>query len=375
MKKNICLILVLTMLLSLCAACGNTAPQESPAPAEESDTITITDHGDNVVTLPKNIERIAIVGIYPLASVISVFFNSADKLVAIPKQSMSAAQNGLLGQVYPEILNAQTECVSGDTVNTEELMSLNPDVVFYSDSDTAIGESLRAAGFNAVAVSVNKWHYDCIETLNNWIALLDEIFPDSDKSEAVQNKSEEIYSLVQERVSTLSDEEKARVFVLFQYTDSNMLTSGQNFFGQWWCDAIGAVNVANELEKDNASPVNMEQVYAWNPDVILVTNFTQAMPDDLYNSTVGSDDWSGISAIQNNKVYKLPLGLYRSYTPGADVPVSLIYIAKTVYPDLFEDIDVTAIAKEYYSEVFGLNLTDEQIESIFKPVSAAASGF
>ena len=37
----------------------------------------------------------------------------------------------------------------------------------------------------------------------------------------------------------------------------------------------------------------------------------------------------------------------------------------------FDDIDVTAEAKEYYKNVFGLELSDEQIESIFNPVSSA----
>ena len=317
----------------------------------------------------------AVCGIYPLPSVLTVFFGSAEKIVAMPKQSMAAAQNGLLGQLYPEILNAQTECVSGDQINTEELLKLKPDVVFYSASDSATGETLKNAGFTCVAVSVNKWHYNCIETLNNWISLLSEMFPEDDKAAAVEKYSSETYDMIQERVSSLSDAERARVFVLFQYSDTNMLTSGKNFFGQWWCDAIGAVNVAEELTDDNSVAVSMEQVYAWNPGVILVTNFTQAQPDDLYNNTVGTDDWSGISAVQSKRVYKMPLGMYRSYTPGADTPITLMWLAKTVYPDLFKDIDVTAKAKAYYKDVFGVELTDAQAESIFAPVSAAAAGF
>ena len=42
------------------------------------------------------------------------------------------------------------------------------------------------------------------------------------------------------------------------------------------------------LKKDNAVPVNMEQIYKYNPDIIFVTNFTQAQPEDLYNNTIGS---------------------------------------------------------------------------------------
>ena len=200
------------------------------------------------------------------------------------------------------------------------------------------------------------------------------MFPKDAKSDAVEKYSNEVYDLINERVSTLSDEQRARVFFIYQYTDTMLASSGAKFFGQWWCDAVGAINVAQELTTDNSVEVNMEQVYAWNPDTIVVTNFTAAQPEDLMNNTIGNYDWSTVAAIQNGRVFKMPLGMYRSYTPGADTPVTLLWLAKSVYPELFEDIDITERARSYYKDVFGVELTDEQIASIFTPTSAAAGG-
>ena len=376
MKKTISLLLALLFLLSA-AGCSNTqddtqGPGDTNPP--ESDVITVTDHLDNQVTVPADIERIAVVGVWPLPSVLTIFFNSAEKIVGMPEASLTAAQNGLLGELYPEILNAKTDFINGDDVNLEELMLLEPDVVFYNAANPAVGEKLTDAGFAAVAVSVNKWDYDCIETLNNWIELFSAMFPKDAKSDAVEKYSNEVYDLISERVSTLSDEQRARVFFIYQYTDTMLASSGAKFFGQWWCDAVGAVNVAQELTTDNSVEVNMEQVYAWNPDTIIVTNFTAAQPEDLMNNTIGNYDWSTVAAIQNGRVFKMPLGMYRSYTPGADTPVTLLWLAKSVYPELFEDIDITERARSYYKDVFGVELTDEQIASIFTPTSAAAGG-
>ena len=376
MKKTISLLLALLFLLSA-AGCSNTrddtqGPGDTNPP--ESDVITVTDHLDNQVTVPADIERIAVVGVWPLPSVLTIFFNSAEKIVGMPEASLTAAQNGLLGELYPEILNAKTDFINGDDVNLEELMLLEPDVVFYNAANPAVGEKLTNAGFAAVAVSVNKWDYDCIETLNNWIELFSTMFPKDAKSDAVEKYSNEVYDLINERVSTLSDEQRARVFFIYQYTDTMLASSGAKFFGQWWCDAVGAINVAQELTTDNSVEVNMEQVYAWNPDTIIVTNFTPAQPEDLMNNTIGNYDWSTVAAIQNGRVFKMPLGMYRSYTPGADTPVTLLWLAKSVYPELFEDIDITERARSYYKDVFGVELTDEQIASIFTPTSAAAGG-
>jgi iron complex transport system substrate-binding protein len=119
----------------------------------------------------------------------------------------------------------------------------------------------------------------------------------------------------------------------------------------------------------------MEQVYAWNPSLIFITNFTSAMPEDLAANAIGSDNWSAVDAVINGNVHKMPLGMYRSYTPGVDTPVTLLWLAKTAYPHLFEDIDIIQEAKTYYKEVFGIDLTPEQAASIFAPISDAGSGF
>lgn len=391
MKKFICLLLTATLLLSLTgcaktstnsastdkkASSNATQDSKSSASGSSGDTITITDHLGNTVTLPKKINRIVVCDILPLPSVLAVFFDSAKKIVGMSGTSMSAAKNSLLSELYPEILNAQTDFITNDTeVNVEELAALKPDVVFYSASSPQLGQKLSKAGFKAVAISVNKWNYNTIETLNHWIELLGQIFPDNDKADIVKNYSNKIYDMVQKRVADLPEEKRARVFFLFKYSEDTIMTSGKQFFGEWWAEAIGAVNVANELSKDNAVAVNMEQIYKWNPDKIFITNFTPAKPEDLYNNKIGTYDWSGVNAIKDKQAYKMPLGMYRSYTPGVDTPITLMWLAKSVYPDLFKDINITDEVKKYYKTVFSIDLTDKQAESIFNPVADSASGF
>jgi len=369
MKKLISLILTAALLLSL-AGCGGTS-----APAEKGETHIVVDHNGNEVELPYEISRIAVCDILPLPSVLAVFFDSAEKIVGMADTSMNAAKGGLLGQLYPELLNAETGFIEGSNINMEELLKLQPDVVFYSAAHPEQGEQLRRAGLAGVAISASKWEYDAIETLNNWISLISEIFPDNDKAKVVKNYSDEVYTMVQDRVAAIAEEQREQVFFLFKYGETNIMTSGRHFFGQWWADAIGAENVGWELDVDNQVTVNMEQIYAWNPSLIFITNFTPAGPEDLYNNTVGYYDWSAIEAVQNQRVYKMPLGMYRSYTCGVDTPVTLLWLAKTAYPDLFADIDIVEETKTYYKEVFGITLTDDQAASIFAPAADSGTGF
>lgn len=367
------LSLTMTALLVSCSSPKTSTSASASATAQPS-TVTITDHADREVEVPTNPKRVAVLGIYPLPSMLTVYLDSCDSIVAMEPGSMNAAKNGILSQLYPDITNITTDIMDGDDVNIESLLALKPDVVFYNASDTQDLEKLENAGLTAVAFSATKWKFNCTETFNEWMNLLDQIYPEhaGNREELIKKYSTDTYNRIQDTVKNV--EEKQKVLFLFQYDENTMITSSSKFFGQWWCDAVGAVNVAQDVpaEKTNAV-ITMEQVYEWDPDVIVITNFTQAKPDDLYNNAIGSDDWSNVSAVKNKRVYKMPLGTYRTYTPSVDSPMTLEWLAQAVYPELFKDMDVKADVKEYYQNLFGVTLTDEQVDQMYTPNASASS--
>ena len=366
-------LLAFALSATLAGCNASTGSSQSSVTSEKTtetadSTVTITDHADRTVTVPTNPKRVAILGILPLPSMLTVYLDSCDSIVAMEPSSMKAAQTGVLASLYPNIVNIDKDIMDGDDVNIESLVALNPDVVFYNAADTKDLEKLENAGLTAVAFSATKWKFDCIETYNQWMKLLNQIYPDhSEEREAVVQKyATDRYAEITDRVKDIEDRQK--VLFLFQYDENAMITSSASFFGQWWCDAVGAVNVAKDVpaEKTNAK-ITMEQVYEWNPDVIIITNFTQTTPDDLYNNAVGSDDWSSVSAVQNHRVYKMPRGAYRTYTPGVDTPMTLEWLAQAVYPEIFSDYDVKKDVRSYYKDLCGITLTDEQIDSMYTP--------
>lgn len=378
LMKRICsIVLAVTML----AGCGtaSTAKTTSSASASASASaipaeVTITDHADRTVTVPTDPKKVAILDIYPLPSLLTVYLNSADSIVAMEPVSMNAAKAGILSQLYPDILNVNTDIMNGDDVNMEALAALQPDVVFYNAAKKDEAQQLEDAGLTAVGISATKFSYDAIKTYQEWMSLLDQIYPDYAGKRGTQagDYASQVYNEVQDKVKDVTDKQK--VLFLYQYDDTAMVTSSSKFFGQWWCDAVGAANVAQDVPADNMNAkITMEQVYEWNPDVIIITNFTKTTPDDLYNNAIGSDDWSSVKAVQDKRVYKMPLGVYRTYTPGIDTPLTLEWLAQAVYPDLFSDVDVASDVKDYYNKLFGVTLTDDQISAMYTPNRDAGS--
>ncbi len=378
LMKRICsIVLAVTML----AGCGTASTAKTTASASASASasaipaeVTITDHADRTVTVPTDPKKVAILDIYPLPSLLTVYLNSADSIVAMEPVSMNAAKAGILSQLYPDILNVNTDIMNGDDVNMEALAALQPDVVFYNAAKKDEAQQLEDAGLTAVGISATKFNYDAIKTYQEWMSLLDQIYPDYAGKRGTQagDYASQVYNDVQDKVKDVTDKQK--VLFLYQYDDTAMVTSSSKFFGQWWCDAVGAANVAQDVPADNMNAkITMEQVYEWNPDVIIITNFTKTTPDDLYNNAIGSDDWSSVKAVQDKRVYKMPLGVYRTYTPGIDTPLTLEWLAQAVYPDLFSDVDVASDVRDYYNKLFGVTLTDDQISAMYTPNRDAGS--
>lgn len=374
MKK---LFTSITVMLLACAAVSPVFAQASREVAGRAEpaTRTIVDHDGESVEIPDVVGRVAIVQPWPLPSVMTIFLGGTEKIVGIPPAALGAAKAGLLGEMFPSYLNISTKFDEGDEINVEELLKLDPDVVFVMAGNAKQKQTVKDTGIPAIGFSVNKWNYDNIATYDGWIGLLSQVWPEYAKNDKVSAYSHGMEQMIQERVGQIPDGQRKKVLFLFQYSEKTMVTSGKRFFGQSWCDEIGAKNVAEDIAAENSSAIiNMEQVYQWDPDVILITNFTPTVPEDLYNNTVSGYDWAPVKAVREGQVYKMPLGTYRSYTPSADTPVTLLWMAQKVYPEIFSDYDLVAEVKKYYKEMYGIDLTDEQIRRMYNQTSGGAAG-
>ena len=375
LKKLAAVALGMAMVLGA-AGCGNSAAEdaeqntETAESAESAGTRTVVDDTGVEVEIPEKLDRIVISSILPLPSVYCFFRGSSEGLVGIHPSSMAAAENSYLTTVYPEITELDTSFVENGEINIEQLMKLEPDVVFYSATNTDEREMYDNAGIKAIGFSTTLSDYNCIETFANWVDLLGQIFGDSDRAQEVIEYGRSVEAQVLEKTATLSDEEKPKVLVLFNYGDGTITTSGSNFFGEYWIEAAGGINVAAEL---NGQPeINMEQIYAWNPDMIFITNFSSVLPEDLYNNTIEGDDWSNVKAVQEGQVYKFPLGMYRWFPPSSDTHLALMWLAKTIQPELFADIDIDQEIKDYYVKYYNVELTDDDLQVIYNPAREAA---
>ena len=276
MKKKI-VGLLMSMCLFSGVLTGCSGSESKKVESEETAVRVIQDHLGESVELPDKIERVAIVDLLPLPSVLAVYQGgNVDNLVAMPPDSLNAAKNSILSVYAPDILKVSTECFSGGETNMEELIKLEPDVILYSGAENT--DIFKAAGIPAVGFSPKAGGTNTIETLGKWIELLEEVFQQESKVTGLVEYGRNAEAEINKRLEDLSDEEKENVLMINQYTDSNLIVAGKGTFSEYWCEATGSNNVALSAEKNS---VNMEQVYEWNPDKIFMSTLTSFMPQDL----------------------------------------------------------------------------------------------
>ena len=339
----------------------------------ETATRTIIDHVGNEVVLPANVERVVIASVWPLASVYVLGYGT-DKLVGLDPAIISAAENSMLIKIAPEISEIESGFSQGGTLNAEELLKLDPDVVLYASSVISDYEVASQLGIPAVGFSLSIKDYNAVDTINSWIELLEEVMG----KEISQQNSEyitygmEIQEMVAARLEGVKEEDKPTAMIIHKYSDTGMSVPGMDTWGEYWITASGAINVAKELE--GTKDVGMEQVHQWNPDKIFITNFNDALPEDIYNNKLFSADWSQITAVSSQQVNKIPLGIYRWYVTCPDSPLMLLWMAKQNHPDLFADIDFNQEVKDFYQKFYQIELTDDDIDKILSPVREAAGG-
>ncbi len=388
MKKRLVLSLI-TMGAIAVTACGASAAEsqdsssaqetseiatiessdETAETTENTDSITVTDMNDREVTIEGEIDSVVLTAL-PLPSIYALTGAPIENLTGVHPGSTSAIENSIMASMYPDLVGIADNFVEGQDINVEELMKINPDVVIYWGEYENQYEALTSVNVPAVGVFGEEGG-DVVATLQTWVDIMGQIFGTTGNTDKVIDYANEALEEVGEKVDGLSEEEKPRVLYLYNHSSEQISASGSGFYGGYWIEAAGGTNVAAEIE--NFGDVNMEQIYEWDPEIIILTTFTETMPDDLYNNTIDGQDWSSVSAVKNGQVYKEPLGVYRWYVPCGDTPLMVKWMAQTLHPEIF-DYDMISEIQSYYSEFYDYEVTTEQAQGILDASPDAAKG-
>lgn len=124
---------------------------------------------------------------------------------------------------------------------------------------------------------------------------------------------------------------------------------------------VGARNAIHSEEISNrngGTTVNLEEVYACDPDVILLA---AGGPYD----TLAESEWSGLTAVKNGTYYEIPNLPYdwMSSPPSINRVLGIYWLGNLLYPELY-DYDMVEKAQEFYRLFWHYELSAEEAEQL-----------
>ncbi len=313
-------------------------------------TRTVVDMSGKTVKIPQVINRIVITCQGGASHEISVL-GCADKIVAQPTMR-SFPQ---LLKIYPRFRNIP-DAGSFDVVNIEHIMTLKPDIVVASVTSMQGNKKIESLGIPVVTVSTGRADVD---RLLNEFAMMGKILGKEKRAEALVQYWNDYLSLMQKRISKVSEVRKKKVF--YTSSGSGFTVERELGWGHHFITASGGINVSKDLKF--GGEVTPEQLLIWNPDVIIARNNKITR---LSNSAVRDNpQLKQLRAVKANTVYQCPTGAFWWDRPSPEAILGIMWLAKTLYPEAMGDIDLKRETMSFYKIFYRYTLTDIEYDTFF----------
>ncbi len=341
MKRMTSLALVCVLLL--CALCACT-PKAQP----QTGGITVTDCAGRTVTVPADPQSIC--ALSPFSGPMVTLLGFGDRITTTCN---NAARSLLLAEICPQIKNAVVVKNSG-SVNGEEVLANGTDLMF-ADMGVYENEAERAK-LDALGIPYVVVDFETIDEQFRAVRVLGDALQQSEKAEQYIHWFQSALDRADAAAKT------GTPVRLYHAVNEAVRTDYKGSYCAEWIAHTGVTNVSLESGalnmEGNKAYTTLEQIYAWDPDLIICN---EAQVDDYILS---DEKWVGLSAVQRGHVYQIPIGITRMGHPTSlETPLALLWLTKLLYPDTF-DVDLDQEIKDFYQIFFGYTLSDDWLAAI-----------
>jgi len=363
-------LLALCLLLSF-GACSakkteEQTPQEQPAASGE---ITVTDMiGRQVDVTPGSYKRVLCIGagalrMYSYVGDVSLLCGVEDidnlSLEERPKMFDSAARPYVLayGESFEQLPSCGVGGPNAQAAEAEKILSCQPDIVISAYEDADKEDALQAQlGVPVITLSTGPAGVFA-EEFKGSMRLLGQIFGQEDKAEALVAFVEQETAEIGKRTADIPDEEKPAVYIcgLGNWGTTNHLMTAETYAA---FSVANIKNVVSGLGIKGIGAIEAEKFVDLGEGMDLMFMDSAAIKNiqPLYQQDPSLFD--SCKAWQNGEVY-LQMAYNAYYTNYEIALANTWFMAKTVYPQQFEDIDMSEKLDQITRQFLGQDLAEE----------------
>lgn len=354
------------MLLAVCMVTGMTAcgtknsekenekqesKQETQQEEKNDGTRTIVDGMDREVEIPEEVDSIVCLNVTSLRY--TCYMQAEDLVVGVEdyeqKQSITRPYNYIN---YDKFKDLPIVGNNGEHY-IEEIITADPDVIMMSSLGNCDADDVqKKTGIPVVVIPGSDQMMD--ENVYETFKIMGEVYDKEDRAEELISYLEDVKKDLDSRTKEIPEEEKETVYVGgvsfkgahgFEGTEANYAPFS----------AIYAKNLANETDQKGAFNIDLEQVLAWNPEVLFVDFNGMELINQHYQEN--PDFYKQLKAVQEGKVYSQIS--FRSSATNLDMALADTYYAGTVlYPEKFADVNPAEKADEIFEKLLGEKFYD-----------------
>ncbi|MGL6173848.1 MAG: ABC transporter substrate-binding protein [Cellulosilyticaceae bacterium] len=310
--------------------------------SEQAETITITDQLGRQVEIPKKVERI--VSSYYITSSLLIALGAEDRVVGV---EMKADTREIYKKAAPQFLDLPG-IGTAKTINVEEVLALNPDVVIMPYRLKEFIPQFEALNIPVIAVEPESFEnfLECVELVGTAIG-------EEERAKDLVT----YYRTNVEEVKTLTENVEERPKVYLSGGSSYLTTCTSNMYQNDMIEIAGGENVSKELQDGYWANVSVEQILMWNPDVIYSVGYASYGLADV----TGDAKLAGVEAIKNGNV-----GLFPSILEPWDYPtpssiLGILWLVNQLHPELYSIEQYTEEAENFYETFFDIEVTPEEM--------------
>ena len=361
MKKIIAILLILVLTFSF-TACGVEG-----VPADGS--VSVTDMvGREVCVNPGSYKRVVCIGagalrMYSYIGDVNLLcgVEDIDNVNAEGRPAMfdSVARPYVL--VHSDVFNTLPSCGVGgpmaQAAEAEKILSCDPDIVIseFEDADkmNALQEQL---GVPVITLSTGgQGVFD--EKFIGSMELLGQVFDRETRAAELIAFVKEERAAIEKLAATVNDADKPSVYIcgLGNWGTTDHLMTAEQYIS---FKIAGVKNVVSGLGMEGVGPIEEEKFVELSQQMDIMIMDAAAVKNIKPLYAEDPTMFDTCKAWQNGEVY-LQMAFNAYYTNYELNLINTWFIAKTVYPEVFKDIDMTAKTNEITKMFLGQELADE----------------
>jgi len=312
------LLFVLGLILIFVLACHQNK-------SEHKDTKIVKDYFDRTIKIPQKIQRI--IPIYYVQAEIICAIGAKDKIVGIGK--IDKRSSAFIRDYFPELMNLPQ--IGQNSINYEKIISLKPDIIF-TGTEKSTNERFEQLGYIAIATYPKN-----LKDVTDEIVLYGSILDKVEEAQKISILFNSITVKIKEVTKNIPLNKIPRVY----YMRSDALTSlGGKMQGEVISLAGGNL-VTNGIGDNSTSlQISFEDIYKYNPDVIILRDRASLKPKDIYED----ERWKDINAVKNKKVFQETYGWTEF---RLETIFGIVEKAKWFHPELFKDFNAETEYKKF----------------------------